>query len=120
MIGVRSVYDHLWVRVLDVPAALGVRPWFTDDTFALGVSDPLGHAEGTWRIEAADGRAEVTPTDHAADLTVTAETLGSLYLGGVRVESLASAGRLTGGREAVDRLGRLMDGGPAPYSLTSF
>ena len=66
------------------------------------------------------GRAEVTATDDDADLTVTAETLGSLYLGGVRVESLASAGRLTGGREAVERLGRLMDGGPAPYSLTSF
>ena len=120
VISVKSVYDHLWVRVLDVPVALEARPWFTDDTFALGVVDPLGHAEGTWRIEVADGRASVKATDDDADLTMTAETLGSLYLGGVRVESLASAGRLTGGRDAIERLGRLLDGGPAPYSLTSF
>jgi hypothetical protein len=36
----------------------------------------------------------------------------------VRVGTLASVGRLTGPREAVERLGRLLDGGPAPYSLT--
>jgi predicted acetyltransferase len=117
---VKSVYDHIWIRVLDVPRALEARPWFTDDVLVLGVDDPLGHAAGTWRIEAADGRATVKPTEDDPDLTVTAETLGSLYLGGVRVDALANAGRLTGERDAVGRLGRLMDGGPAPYSLTSF
>jgi predicted acetyltransferase len=62
----------------------------------------------------------VVPTDEVAEVTLDAETLGSLYLGGVRVGSLADAGRLTGERDAVARLGRLLDGGPAPYSLTSF
>ncbi|WP_457205253.1 GNAT family N-acetyltransferase [Nocardioides sp. P5_C9_2] len=120
VVGVRSVYDHLWVRVLDVPTALEARPWYADDSLVLGVTDPLGHAEGHWRIDAADGRATVVPTDGDADLTVSAETLASLYLGGVRVDSLATAGRLPGDPAQVARLGRLLDGGPAPYSLTSF
>ena len=60
------------------------------------------------------------PVDDAPDLTLSAETLGSLYLGGVRVGSLADAGRVTGDPDAVARLGRLLDGGPAPYALTSF
>jgi predicted acetyltransferase len=120
VIGVRSVYDHLWLRVLDVPVALEARPWFADDSLVLGVDDPLGHADGSWRIEAKDGRAQVTETREQADLTVTAETLGSLYLGGVRVGTLAAAGRIAGSPAAGERLGRLLDGGPAPYSLTSF
>ena len=120
VIGVRSVYDHLWVRVLDVATALEARPWYADDSFVLGVTDPLGHAEGGWRIDASDGRATIAPADGDADLTVSAETLASLYLGGVRVDSLAAAGRLSGDPAQVTRLGRLMDGGPAPYSLTSF
>jgi predicted acetyltransferase len=120
VIGVRSVYDHLWIRVLDVPVALEARPWYADDVFVLGVADPLGHAEGTWRIEARDGRARVVPAEGEPDLTLTAETLGALYLGGVRVASLAEAGRLAGEPDAVARLGRLLDGGPAPYALTSF
>ena len=56
VVGVRSVYDHLWIRVLDVPTALEARPWYADDSFVLAVTDPLGHAEGTWRVEAV-GRA---------------------------------------------------------------
>jgi predicted acetyltransferase len=114
VVGVRSVYDHLWIRVLDVPVALEARPWYAEDTLVLAVTDPLGHADGTWRIEAADGRAHVTPTGDAPDLTLAAETLGALYLGGVRVEALAAAGRLTGAPDVVARLGRLLDGGPAP------
>ena len=67
-----------------------------------------------------DGRAEVAPVDRAADVTLSAETLASLYLGGTRVPTLRRAGRIAGTDDAVARLGRLMDGGPAPYSLTSF
>ncbi len=120
VVGVRSVYDHLWIRVLDVATALEARPWYADDSIVLAVTDPLGHAEGTWRIEASGGRAKVVPVDDAAEVTISAETLGSLYLGGVRVASLATAGRLSGDPAQLERLGRLLDGGPAPYSLTSF
>ncbi|KGN39609.1 GNAT family N-acetyltransferase [Knoellia subterranea] len=46
--------DHVWVRILDVPAALSARPWFADDVLLVRVHDPLGHADGTFEIAAAD------------------------------------------------------------------
>ena len=120
VVDVKSVDDHIWIRVLDVPRALSERPWFADDEIVLGVDDPLGHAHDVFSITARDGRAAVEPSTAEPDVLLTAETLGSLYLGGVAVGTLARAGRLTGAPADVQRLAALMDGGPAPYSVTSF
>lgn len=120
VVSLKGQYDHIWIRVLDVPAALAARPWYADDEIVLRVDDPVGHADGVFRIAAREGRAEVTPTDGEAEVTLSAETLGALYLGGTRVDTLHRAGRITGSADAVARFGRLMDGGPAPYSMTSF
>ena len=59
--------DALWVRVLDVPAALAARPWGRDGEVVLEVADPLGHAAGRFRVVTRDGVAEVTRTDAEAD-----------------------------------------------------
>lgn len=112
--------DMLWVRVLDVVAALEARPWYADGDVVLEVEDPLGHASGRWRLAAQDGVARVTPTDDPAGVRLSADTLGSLYLGGVSVATLHAAGRLPGVAEAVRRLAALADGGPAPYCSTGF
>ncbi|QIK74496.1 GNAT family N-acetyltransferase [Nocardioides piscis] len=120
LVSVKDVYSHIWIRVLDVPRALAARPWFADDSIVLGVDDPLGHAGGAFRIDARDGRAVITSTTGEPDVSMSAETLGSLYLGGVAVGTLARAGRVTGSSGAVARLAALMDGGAAPYGLTSF
>lgn len=120
VVHVKSVIDHIWLRVLDVPVALEARPWFADDSLVLGVDDPLGHAQGAFTITVRDGRAKVSSTSDSADVLLTAETLASLYLGGVSVRTMARAGRITGSADAVSRLAALMDGGAAPYSLTSF
>lgn len=120
LLTVKGVTDQIWLRVLDVPVALAARPWFADDTLVLGVDDPLGHAHGNFTITASGGRASISATDAAPDVALDAETLSTLYLGGVSVRTLARAGRVTGSTDAVDRLTALMDGGAAPYALTSF
>ncbi len=112
--------DHIWLRVLDVPVALQTRPWYADGRVVLDVTDPQGHAAGRWSVTVADGAAEVARTDDEADVTMPVDTLGSLYLGGVDVATMAAAGRLHGTPDAVDRLAGLADGGDAPYSVTSF
>ena len=118
---VRQRPDHVWVRVLDVPAALGARPWFADDVLVVRVHDPLGHADGLFTVGVADGRAEVTPTwDAQADVELDVETLGALYLGGVRVQGLVDAGRVTGSPDALERFAAMADGGPAPRCATHF
>jgi len=117
---VTSVDDHLWVRILDLVAALEARPWFGEGGLTLGVLDDLGHAHGTVRIEAMGGRATVTSTSAPPDITLDVETLGALYLGDVPVDALARAGRIAGSEDAVLRFAALADGSPSPYCNTHF
>jgi len=110
--------DALWVRVLDVPAALAARPWGRDGDLVLEVTDPLGHAAGRFRVVTRDGVAEVTLTDATPDVLVDADTLGALHLGGVAAATLRRAGRLAGsGAEVFEAMA---DTGPPPYCLTGF
>ncbi|WP_353953082.1 GNAT family N-acetyltransferase [Knoellia sp. S7-12] len=118
--GVTAMPDHLWVRILDVPVALAARPWFGDDRLNVRVVDDLGHADGTFSIEAAGGRASVTPTADEPDVTLDVETLGTLYLGDVAVDPLARAGRITGTEDAIRRFGAMTDGSPSPHCNTHF
>lgn len=115
-----GVDDLLWLRVLDVTAALEARPWYAEDDLVLEVADPLDHAAGRWRLRVDAGVAGVTRTGDEPQVRLAADTLGSLYLGGVSVATLRAAGRVTGDPEAVRRLGRLADGGPAPHCVTAF
>ncbi|QZY29466.1 GNAT family N-acetyltransferase [Nocardioides coralli] len=112
--------EFLWVRVLDVPAALAARPWSGDDTLVLEVDDAQGHAAGRWQVTTRDGVAEVTPTDTDADLRLDAETLGSLYLAGVGIGTLHAAGRIRGERSAADRFAAMADLALPPYNILGF
>jgi predicted acetyltransferase len=110
----------LWVRVLDVPRALAARPWTADDSLVLEVEDPQGHAAGRFEVSTSGGRATVSHTTDDADVTLSAETLGALYLGGVRVPHLRRAGRLGGDDAAVGRWAAMADLSEPPYCLTGF
>jgi predicted acetyltransferase len=114
------VTDMLWVRVLDVVAALEARPWGADGTVVLEVADPLGHAAGRFRVTTAGGTAQVTRTEDEPTVLLDADTLGALYLGGVSVGLLRAAGRITGTEQAVDEWAAMADIGPAPYCITGF
>lgn len=99
--------DHHWLRVLDVPAALGARSYSGPLDVVIRVEDPLGFADGTWRLVTdAAGTPEVTGSDAAPALTLGAAALGSILLGGVRPDALATAGTITGDPVAVAALTR--------------
>jgi len=112
--------EFLWVRVLDVERALAARPWTADGRVVLEVDDPQGHAAGRFLVETKEGRATVTRTEEPGEVTVTAETLGSLYLGGALVSAMRLAGRVAGADEAVARFAGMADLAEAPYNLTGF
>lgn len=84
--------EHEYLRILDVPAVLAARSYDADGTFVLRVSDPLGFADGTWRLQIDGGAATVTPTGEPAEATLSVGALSSLLLGGVRVSVLGVAG----------------------------
>jgi predicted acetyltransferase len=115
-----EVKEFLWLRLLDVPRCLAARPWSADGSVVVEVDDPQGHAAGRFEVTTADGVATVTRTDDEPDVRLTAETLGSLYLGAVPVRLLHRAGRVDGSDEAVRRLAAMADLGEPAYSLTGF
>jgi predicted acetyltransferase len=120
VVKVTTVKDLLWVRVLDVVAALEARPWGADGEVVLEVSDPLGHAAGRFRVTSSGAAAKVERTEDAAGVLLEADTLGSLYLGNVGVDTMRAAGRITGDDQAIDTWAAMTDTGPAPYCITGF
>lgn len=88
--------DYLFVRILDVPAALASRQYESAGELVLEVVDAFRPQSGgrfVLRVDEA-GDAVSEPTTAAADLVLTQAELGSLLLGGVRARDLALAGRL--------------------------
>lgn len=93
--------DNVWVRLLDVPAALRARRYAAPVDVVLQVHDTLVPANaGRWRVRAGeDGTAEVGRTDDDPDLALDVRDLGAAYLGGVSLASLATAGMVTEHRD---------------------
>ncbi|MET9699813.1 GNAT family N-acetyltransferase [Streptomyces sp. NPDC006529] len=86
--------DYLWVRLLDVAAALGARTYAVPATLVLEVTDPDGLAGGRFRLDTAAGAgpARCAPTGEPADLRLDVARLGSLYLGDESAVRLAALG----------------------------
>jgi predicted acetyltransferase len=83
--------DSLWVRVVDVGAALSGRAYTGDGSVVFEVRDAVcPWNEGRWKLEG--GSAE--RTDAAAELALDVEALGSAYLGAVSFAQLEAAGRV--------------------------
>lgn len=108
--------DAHWVRVLDVPSALVARQFSAPVDLVVEVTDPLGLADGRWRVVAAetggpDGGlgglpVEVTTTDDAPDVVMDVGALSSAYLGQTPLVRLHDVGRVVEhSRGAVRRLG---------------
>jgi predicted acetyltransferase len=98
--------DHLWLRILDVKAALEARAYTGRGLFVLEIADELGFAGGRFAVQIADGLATVTVTDAAASLAMSINELSALYLGGVAATTLVAAARITelqpGAAQALD------------------
>lgn len=89
------ISDGLWLRVVDLPAALAARRYAAPVTVTLAVADPLLPANsGTWALSAGPGHARCTRTDAAPDLRLDIGALGAAYLGGASLGALAAAGRV--------------------------
>ena len=108
LIGLK-INDGLWLRLLDVPAALSARGYAADGELVLDVSDEfMPDWGGRWRLRVADGHATVEPTADEPDLLLETNDLACVYLGGFSFADLARAGRArevsVGARGRADRM----------------
>lgn len=87
--------DGHWWRVLDPAAVLRARSWSRPGRVVLEVTDPGGPAAGRWAVDVdEDGRAEVSTTSAAADVTMPVQTLPAVLTGLTDLVPLLAAGRL--------------------------
>jgi predicted acetyltransferase len=116
--------DDLWVRLVDLPAALAERTYRTDGTLVLNVTDDFcPWNQGRWRLEGGpDGaRCERAAPGMSADLSLSASTLGAVYLGGTPLGPLTAAGLVSEHtRAAADRLGAMLSHATAPHNAVGF
>jgi predicted acetyltransferase len=88
--------DFMWVRLLDVAAALTARAYVVDADIVIEVDDAMrSDVAGRYRLSATSGGAKCERVTDEAELRMTIAELGALYLGGVRATTLALAGRVT-------------------------
>ncbi|WP_448061204.1 GNAT family N-acetyltransferase [Cellulomonas hominis] len=107
--GVAVTSDNLWVRLLDVPAALAARRYSAPLDVVLDVRDERVPANaGSWRLVtgAQSGGAWAARVKRAepgapADVHLDVRELGALYLGGRSLVAQAAAGLVTGSAAAL-------------------
>lgn len=92
--------DNVWVRMVDVAAALAGRRYAADIDVTLAVTDTrLPANAGVYRLQAeAFGPASVERVDpefDAPELSLDVRELGAAYLGGKSLAALAAAGLVT-------------------------
>ncbi len=107
------VGDALWVRLVDVGAALSGRTYADGEPLVVDVHDTFcPWNEGRWRLEG----GEAARTDAEPDLVLDVQALASAYLGGFSFAELARAGRVEEAAPgAVRRADALFSGWPKPW-----
>lgn len=112
----RTVNDALWIRIMDVPAALEGRAYGTDGEIVFAITDATRpENEGTYSLEVVAGKPTCRRTDDPAEVSCEIDVLGHLYLGGGDAGVMAGAGRVEGDPDAVARLHRIFATDSAPW-----
>ncbi len=90
-----ETYDHLWLRILDVPTTLQAREYYAPIRLTLEVTDPQGHAAGTYSFDTSGAPVVERVETPALDLSLTINDLSAIYLGGISAVTLKNANRIT-------------------------
>jgi predicted acetyltransferase len=118
----RRVTDALWVRLVDLQAALAGRRYSADLRVVLEVSDAFcPWNEGRWLLEAGPDGARCTRSSAQPDLSLDTADLATTFLGGVGLGPLVRVGRVaervTG---AAARTHAALAWDPRPWAVTFF
>ncbi len=111
--------DEVWVRLLDVPAALTARRYAVAGRVVLDVRDDL--AAGRFELNAQGDTVTCTPSTSPPELELDQRALAAIYLGGHRLHEVASTGWVREHRPGTLALIDLMFSTPLPpWSQTGF
>lgn len=118
----RTRSDSVWVRLLDVPAALTARGYGRAGRVVLDVVDATtgGYAAGRYALETDLDGATCHASHEPADLRLDQRSLAAVYLGGQRLHQLTLRGVQELRPGALDLVDSMFTVARAPWTQTFF
>ncbi len=113
-------FDTVWVRVLDVERAVGLRQFDSDGSVTLEIRDRQGFCDGTYEITVENGRATVDRTTKAADVAIHVAAFSTLLSGLQGALELGVAGLAFGSKPDLERTSRLFAKISPPVAASIF
>lgn len=107
--------DALWIRIMDVPAALSARAYSAPVDVTMAVSDPMGDVTGTYRLTVNGDDIECSASSGEPDVHLDLEDLSAGYMGMSRFRQLSRVGRVTGDPTTLTALDEAFTWDPQPW-----
>jgi predicted acetyltransferase len=116
-----SPRDHLWLRLVDLDRAVGLRGYTTPALVRVEVVDDFcPWNAGTWLFDLGPDGGRVTRTAGAAQLRIDIRDLGACFLGGTPLGRLLQAGLVDGEPDAALSLAAALATPAAPWCPEGF
>ncbi|TKV61244.1 GNAT family N-acetyltransferase [Nakamurella flava] len=113
--------DHVWLRLVDLPRAIGLRGYRAPARVTVDVRDTFcPWNSGRWLLDLETTGGSAVRTDGAADVVLDIADLGATFLGGTPLARLVAAGRVTGDPTALATLGLALSTPLAPSCPEGF
>ncbi len=117
----RLLLDRIWLRIVDVPAALSARRYAVAGEIVLQVRDPaLPEVDGRYLLRGGPDGAECSATEREPDLAIDSADLAAAYLGDSRLPQLGWLGRVAGEPEAISRAHLMLQWPEQPWCTVGF
>lgn len=118
----RSTRDGLWLRLVDVGAALAQRKYSDGGRLVIEVKDDVCPWNATrFELEASTEESNCRTTDASPDVAITVAALASTYLGTVAFSTLANAGLVDEKKDgALERANRMFAVQQQPWTPCGF
>lgn len=122
LVKIDEVRDDIWLRIVDVEAAMNARTFADVDPVVLDVADPFRPAtSGRYEVGVSGARRVEPNAGAAVDLSLDIADLGAVYLGGVTFRDLDASGLLAIHQpEAVERADALFATETMPHTGLRF
>jgi predicted acetyltransferase len=117
----RKSHDHVWLRIVDLDRAVGLRAYSAPARMVVDLRDELcPWNAGRWLfdIDQDGGRVSRSTADPEVELDVS--DLGACFVGGTPLGRLVAAGRVTGDAGALLQLGAALATPLAPWCPEGF
>jgi len=97
--------DHVWLRLVDLDRAMGLRTYRTSCSVTVGLTDAFcPWNAGTWQLELDIEGGAATKVPHDPQVRMDTSDLAAAFLGGPRLGRLANAGRVVGDPGSIETL----------------